>query len=65
MRLRELLTFIVSILLSLFLLGLGIGLKICDDRYAVVLIVLGFFMNALAHFFLWKKFWVHLKSLKR
>ncbi len=45
-------------------MGLGMGLKISGDRHAAVLIVLGLFMNGLAHFFLWKKFWVHLKSLK-
>lgn len=56
--------FMFCLFLSVFLIGLGIGLKVSANRYSVKIIILGLFINGLAHFFFWKKFWNHLKSLK-
>ncbi len=63
MKLKDFLIFIICLFISVFLLGLGVGFKLCDNRYSTAIIFSGLFINGVTHFFLWKKFWNHLKSL--
>jgi hypothetical protein len=65
MRLSEFLIFVASLLVSVFLLGLGMGLWPSDRPSSLAAILAGLLINGLVHFFFWKKFWDLLKSLRR
>ncbi|GEM_PF-4519738 len=65
MRLREFLIFMAGLFVSVFLLGLGMGLWPLGQFSSRAAILAGLFINGLVHFFYWKKFWGLLKSLRR
>mgnify|MGYP001570353277 CR=1 len=61
---REFVIFIVCLFVSVFLIGLGAGLRVSGARHSLGIIFLGLLISGLAHLFFWKKFWLHIKSLK-
>jgi fucose permease len=61
---REFIIFIVCLFVSVFLIGLGAGLRVSHAGYSLGIILLGLLINGLTHLFFWKKFWLHIKSLR-
>jgi len=61
---REFFIFNVCLFVSVFLIGLGVGLRIFRAKYSLGIILLGLLINGLAHLFFWKKFWLQIKSLE-
>ncbi len=63
MRRREFLIFVGGLLVSVFLLGVGAGMWVAGDPGFRAAVFSGLLINGVSHFFLWKKFWNHLKAM--
>jgi len=55
---------VAGLLVSVFLIGLGMGLWLSGQPHSYAAILAGLLINGIVHFFFWEKFWNLLKSLR-